>query len=62
MKCPFFTENPNEDLIDLVEAGNILPLSKVLELDCGNGRNSKFPRVKFYANYRVHPGRHKSDF
>jgi SAM-dependent methyltransferase len=41
-KCPFFTENPNENLIKLVETGKILPPSKVLELGCGNGRNSNY--------------------
>ena len=30
-KCPFFTENPNEDLIELVETGKIFPPAKVLE-------------------------------
>lgn len=39
-KCPFFTENPDENLIELVETRKILPPSKVLDLGCGNGRNS----------------------
>ncbi|HEX8737691.1 MAG TPA: hypothetical protein VF721_20330, partial [Pyrinomonadaceae bacterium] len=41
-KCPFFTKNPNEDLVELVETGKILPPLKVLELGCGNGRNSNY--------------------
>ena len=39
-KCPFFTLNPDENLIELVETGEILPPLKVLDLGCGNGRNS----------------------
>jgi SAM-dependent methyltransferase len=41
-KCPFFTQNPNEDLVELFENGEILPPLKVLELGCGNGRNSNY--------------------
>jgi SAM-dependent methyltransferase len=41
-KCPFFTKNPNQDLIELVENSELIPPSKVLELGCGNGRNSNY--------------------
>jgi cyclopropane fatty-acyl-phospholipid synthase-like methyltransferase len=41
-KCPFFTENPNEDLIEMIETCRILPPAKILELGCGNGRNSNY--------------------
>jgi len=41
-KCPFFTPNPNEDLFELVETGKIAPPVKVLEIGCGNGRNSNY--------------------
>lgn len=41
-KCPFLTENPDENLIELVENSEITLPSKVLELGCGNGRNSNY--------------------
>lgn len=41
-KCPFFTESPDENLIELIETRKILPPARVLELGCGNGRNSNY--------------------
>ena len=41
-KCPFFAENPDENLIELIETRKILPSAKALELGCGNGRNSNY--------------------
>lgn len=38
---PFFTEAPNEDLVEWVERGLIGP-GRALELGCGNGRNAVY--------------------
>lgn len=39
-KCPFFTEKPDENLIELIETREIVSPAKALDLGCGNGRNS----------------------
>ena len=48
-QCPFFTNDPNEDLVELVEQRKILPPAKVLELGCGNGRNSNYLAAQGFA-------------
>jgi SAM-dependent methyltransferase len=37
--CPFFTDWPDETLVDDFQSGALLP-GRVLELGCGNGRNA----------------------
>lgn len=39
-KCPFFTVNADENLFELVEKGEFRAPAKVLDIGCGNGRNS----------------------
>ena len=41
-KCPFFTDSPDENLVELFTKKAILPPAKVLELGCGKGRNAIF--------------------
>jgi len=41
-KCPFFTTNPNEDLVKMVQTGFVKPPMRVLEIGCGNGRNANY--------------------
>lgn len=39
-KCPFFKVNADENLVEVVEKGDFCPPAKVLDIGCGNGRNS----------------------
>lgn len=41
-KCLFFTQTPNEDLIELVGEGVIKSHGRILDLGCGNGRNANY--------------------
>ena len=41
-KCQFFTDSPDESLVELLTKKMILPPADVLELGCGKGRNAIF--------------------
>lgn len=45
-KCPFFTKNPNEDIVEIFENKILPPNATALELGCGNGRNSVYLSLK----------------
>ena len=40
IQCPFFVNKPDENLVEFIDSGIMYTEARILELGCGNGRNS----------------------